>query len=73
MVRVLVASGIFEHVSESTTVGAEVLDVGWAPDRVAAWAAQADFGAGMWTPFGPLDPATLSRAGRLDLLIGWTC
>ena len=71
MVRVLVASDIFEHVSESTTVGAEVLDVGWAPDQVAAWAAQADFGAGMWTPFGPLDPATLSRAGRLDLLIGW--
>ena len=31
----------------------------------------ADFGAGMWTPFGPLDPADLSRAGRLDLLIGW--
>jgi len=70
-VRLSVSWCIFEHVSEQAILDAEALDVGWAPDQVAAWAAQADFGDGMWTPFGPLDPAVLSRAGRLDLLIGW--
>ena len=49
----------------------EPLDVGWAPDAVAAWAAQADFGEGMWTPFGPVQHGDLSRDGRLDLLIAW--
>ena len=49
------------------TVDAEALDVGWAPDAVAAWAAQADFGDGMWTPFGPLQPAPCR------VRAGWTC
>jgi hypothetical protein len=39
------------------------------PDEVAAWAASAPFGTGLLTPFGPIDPAALSDAGRIDALV----
>ena len=45
-----------------------VLDAAFAPDEAAAWAARAEFDAGVLTPFGVIDPNRLSRAGRLDLL-----
>ncbi|MEO9139229.1 MAG: hypothetical protein ABI345_09200 [Jatrophihabitans sp.] len=39
------------------------------PDEIAAWAATADFGSGVLTPFGTLDPVELCDAGRVDALI----
>src|SRR4051795_5462280 len=39
------------------------------PDSVAAWAASCSAPEAIHTPFGVLDPATLSRFGRLDVLV----
>lgn len=39
-------------------------------DECAAWAAQAPMTEGVLTPFGVLDPVTLSQAGRIDALVG---
>ena len=38
-------------------------------DEIAAWAAAVPAGEGVWTRFGPLDPAALSRAGKIDALV----
>jgi hypothetical protein len=38
-------------------------------DEVAAWAAGAPLGSGLLTPWGVLDPAGLSDAGRIDALL----
>ncbi|HEX3336378.1 MAG TPA: DUF222 domain-containing protein [Jatrophihabitans sp.] len=46
-----------------------VFDVDYDPDAVAAWAASADPGQGILTPFGVLDPGGLSHGGRVDLII----
>jgi hypothetical protein len=39
------------------------------PDGVARWLAGAELGSGVCTPFGQVDPAGLSRRGRVDLLV----
>ena len=38
-------------------------------DEIAAWAASVPAGEGVWTRFGPLEPAALSRAGKIDALV----
>src|SRR4051794_35045337 len=48
---------------------AEVFAAELDPDSVAAWAASAPAPEAIHTPFGSLDPAVLSRFGRLDALV----
>src|SRR4051812_45055064 len=52
----------------------ELAPAQWAPmatpDEIARFAATADLGTGLLTPFGVLDPAALSDAGRIDALVG---
>src|SRR5947209_5753839 len=40
-----------------------------AADEVAAWAASAPLGTGLLTPWGDLDPESLSDGGRIDALL----
>src|SRR5579875_50255 len=46
-----------------------VLELSTGADEIAEWAASADFGSGVLTPFGVLDPAGLSHRGRVDALV----
>ena len=39
------------------------------PDECARWAANAPLTEGVLTPFGVLDPATLSQSGRIDAIL----